>query len=88
MEYLFFDGKQNVQVGKNSIMVGGFTEEPLALMVYGITKGHVVSDLAPISDDGVRWVQRLTLEFDRIETIYVQPNEDRSQITTITVEPV
>lgn len=86
MRYLFFDANQSFRVGQDSIMVGGFTE-PLELRIAGPVPGHVVSEGAAISEDGVLWKQRLTLSFNDIETLYVQPSEDRQAITTISVEP-
>lgn len=87
MDYLFFDTTYNAMIGKNTISVGRLSK-PAKFSVVGSVKGYVTSVGNPISDDGVRWVQRLALDFDEAEIIWVQADDaDSPETTTLTAEP-
>lgn len=87
--FQIFDGKYEVLVGEDSILVGGFVDEPLEIIVRGPVPAYIVADGGEISTDKILWQQRIETDFAEMnQYIYVKPNEDRNAKTTISVEAV
>lgn len=87
--FQIFDGIHDVLVGEDEIIVGGFVDEPLKIIVRGPVPAYIVADGGEISTDKLLWRGRIEADFSEMnQVIYVKPNEDRTAKTVITVEAI